>query len=224
MHSILNLRYTPSSGSGFGHLGKKGDPENHNCAIRLAVAHVNAFKDEQTDASPKGTFRYTPDLTRTMTNLGTIEDPKIRHVWGTTFHYIIVIGLFAALLISKYNRGLYPMVTGTSIYKQIIQIVHGVQPADSPFIGVGLDYSGFDATVQPWMIKEAFDITASNLHFDEEMHQYAFDYSRFHFITRSVVMPDACMWLKRSGIPSGSYFTQLVGSIVNHFSITIFNY
>jgi len=33
-------------------------------------------------------------------------------------------------------------------------------------------------------------------------------------------MPDGRMWLKRVGVPSGSYFTQLVDLVVNHIIIS----
>lgn len=80
---------------------------------------------------------------------------------------------------------------------------------------VALDVQAFDSSIQPWLINEAFDILQENLQFPDAMSKNAFDYSRFHFITRPVVMPDGRLWLKQLGIPSGSYYTQLIGSICN---------
>lgn len=47
------------------------------------------------------------------------------------------------------------------------------------------------------------------------MSRHAFDHTIQHFINRPVVTPDDRMWLKRVGVPSGSYYTQLVDSIAN---------
>ncbi len=97
-------------------MGKKSEPVNLDRAIRLAVAHLNVFREEELGLAQRGSFRYTPDLTWTRTSLGSIDDPKIRHIWGTAFHNILNEGMYTAPLITEYNRGLYPIVTGSSIY------------------------------------------------------------------------------------------------------------
>ncbi len=218
--ALNTVPYIPSSGAGYGYVGKKSEPLNLERAIRLAVAHLNAFKEEEQGLSPKGQFRYTPDLAWIRTSLDSMTDPKIRHIWGTAFHNTLIEGMFAAPLIKVFNSGDYPIVTGTSIYRRIPQIIHEVLGStDASFVAVGLDYSSFDATVQPWFINVAFDILRSNFVFTDEMHEYGFKYSRKYFIDRPVVMPDSRMWLKRTGIPSGSYFTQIIGSIINYLLI-----
>lgn len=78
--ALNTVPFIRSSGAGYGYRGKKGDTPNLERAIRLAVAHLNYYVEEQKGLRPKGEFRYTPDLAWTRTSLGTLQDPKIRHV------------------------------------------------------------------------------------------------------------------------------------------------
>lgn len=82
--------------------------------------------------------------------------------------------------------------------------------------GIGTDFESFDSYPQPWLIRDAFEILRENILFKDKMVEHSFEYSIKHFIETPVVMPDGRMWLKRLGLPSGSYFTQLLGSIMNH--------
>lgn len=166
-------------------------------------------------------FLYTPDLAWTRTQLGTIADPKIRNVWGKAFHNIILEGITASPLIKEYMTGNYPITIGINIYKRLPTIMAEViGTADFPNYGVGIDYSKFDSSIQPWLINMAFTILQENIDFIEEEQILSFAYSKEYFINTPIVMPDGRMWEKKLGIPSGSYFTQLIGSIVNHISIT----
>lgn len=108
-----------------------------------------------------------------------------------------------------------------NIYKRLPAIIHKcLGTSDDPFISVGLDYSKFDSSLQPFIIEAAFSIIEDNINISEDMQQWALHYSRHYFLHRPVVMPDGRMWLTHMGLPSGSYFRQLVGSIANHFSIS----
>jgi hypothetical protein len=142
-------------------------------------------------------------------------------VWGEAFENVILEGLTAAPLIQRYQIDSDPMVVGINMYKRIPDIIHkALSDEGSPQVGVGIDFSKFDSSIQPWLIDEAFKIIKDNIIFNNFYEERAFDYSWKHFIERPVVMPDGRMWLKRVGIPSGSYFTQLVGSICNHIAIS----
>ncbi len=111
------------------------------------------------------------------------------------------------------------IVTGMSIYKRLPQIIQEVLgTGEVPNTGIGLDYSKFDSSVQPWLIDVAFDILKQNILFRGAMEE-AYENSLHYFKTRPIVIPDGRMRLKRMGIPSGSYFTQLVGSVVNYITM-----
>lgn len=166
-------------------------------------------------------FRYAPDLAWTRTQLGTFESPKIRHVWGEAFQNILLEGMAASPLIEAYQKRPWPIVLGINLYKRIPDIIQKALSNDeTPQIGIGIDFSKFDSSIQPWLINEAFDILRQNITLNDIHEELAFEYSRQYFISRPVVMPDGRMWLTQLGIPSGSYYTQLVGSICNYIVIT----
>ena len=82
-----------------------------------------------------------------------------------------------------------------------------------------IDYSKYDSTVQSWLIKEAFDII--KLFFDKQYHA-ELDWIMDNFINLPILMPDGELVWAHKGIKSGSYFTQVVGSIINAYMVLSF--
>jgi hypothetical protein len=77
---------------------------------------------------------------------------------------------------------------------------------------VGLDWSRFDATVPRFLIRFAFGIIRRA--FGSEW-KGVFDMLEHYFVHTPIVMPDGRVFVKHTGIPSGSRFTALIGSIIN---------
>lgn len=214
--ALNTVPFIGSSGAGWGYIGKKGDRDNHRLAISRAVGHFRSWNEKQPS------WRYTPDLAWTRTQLGTFDRPKIRNVWGKAFHNIILEGISAYPLIAAYQDWeSSPMVVGIHLYKRLPNVIHNIlNMGDEPLIGVGIDFKGFDTTPQPWLIDLAFNILEENINFTDLEGKLAYDYSKEFFINTPVIMPDGRMWLKKLGVPSGSYFTQLIDSVINHIVIT----
>lgn len=75
------------------------------------------------------------------------------------------------------------------------------------------DYSRFDAKVPLGIIRAAFYIIKT--WFDKQFH-HEIDKIFRYFVHTPIVMPDQHLYVgKEKGIPSGSNFTQIVGSICN---------
>lgn len=125
-------------------------------------------------------------------------------------------------LIEAYQRvPTCPIIVGIHLYKRLPIVIRDVlQEGDEPLIGIGIDFKSFDTTPQPWLINDAFDIIRENIEFVDIEGSLSFEFSREFFINTPVIMPDGRMWLKQLGIPSGSYFTQIIGSLINHILIT----
>nr|UYL95496.1 MAG: RNA-dependent RNA polymerase [Lhasa Parti tick virus 1] len=218
--------YIPSSSAGWGYVGKKGDADNHSIAKGRAHLNLMMWIEDQEllkHGAPRHELkhRYSPDMAWTRTQLASPEAPKIRHVWGKAFHNIILEGLSAAPLIQYYQNKSKPMVVGIHLYKTLPMIIRNTLfDGERRRIGIGLDMSSFDTCPMPWLINTAFDIVKSNLVFKDWQSREAFEYTRHYFIETPVIMPDGRMWLKKLGVPSGSYYTQLIDSIINHIVVS----
>lgn len=211
---LASVPFVPTSTAGWGYTGKKGDPGNHAIAINKAVKALNWWHEGKLGLNVP--YRTSPDLAFTRTQLGTIQSPKIRHVWGASFENIILEGMSAAPLIQAYQNIGFPMPTGIHLYKRLPSIINEIlYSRNEQRTGIGIDISSFDSSVQPWLIDTSFDILKENVIFPTYMEELAFEYSREHFLRRPVIMPDGRMWLKQVGVPSGSYFTQLIDSVAN---------
>lgn len=210
--------FIPSSGAGYGYTGKKGSPGNLPIAIKRAHSNLLAWINGKYLDGTK--FKYHPDVAYYRTQLGTVQNPKIRHVWGKAFDNILLEGLSAAPLMAAYVDRSHPMPIGMNFYRQLPQIISkALGSAAEPNIGVGIDIKDFDAHLQPWLIDAAFNIILENITFPNALSKAAFHYSWYHLIHTPVIMPDGRLWITHLGMPSGSYFTQLIDSICNMICI-----
>lgn len=83
-----------------------------------------------------------------------------------------------------------------------------------------LDYSQFDSTISNELIIEAFKILSSWFIFNPDNNgineAQVWNMIVNYFATSPIVMPDGNMhYGRRHGVPSGSYFTSIIDSIVN---------
>lgn len=86
---------------------------------------------------------------------------------------------------------------------------------------VALDFSKFDSSVPKELILVAFKILKTWFHELEDFDEESWNKVVKYFIYTPLVMIDGNLYKgKKKGVPSGSYFTQLVDSIVNYIIIT----
>nr|ASU63844.1 putative RNA-dependent RNA polymerase [Pepper cryptic virus 1] len=212
--------FKSSSSAGYNYTGRKGliGGENHSRAISIAKAVLwSAIKDDG-EGIEHVIRTSVPDVGYTRTQLtDLLEKTKVRQVWGRAFHYILLEGLVA-----------YPFIQTVMSHKTFI---HAGQ---DPLISVprllsdvalnskwiySLDWSQFDATVSRFEIHAAFDIIRSYVDFPNYETEQAFEITRQLFVHKKVAAPDGYIYESHKGIPSGSYYTSLVGSIINYLRI-----
>lgn len=218
-NELAKVPFISASSAGWNYKGNKGAPGNHEIAIGRSVLSLKWWLEDLDLPRNRRLFKYHPDLAWTRTQIGTVEDPKIRNVWGKAFENIILEGMSAYPLIREYRLKGKPMPLGMNYFKRLPSIINKTLfDGNNYYYGVGIDYKSFDSSIQPWLINASFDILKENLRFPDYESERAFEYSRHFFIHTPVVMPDGRLWYKHLGVPSGSYFTQLVDSIANYIT------
>lgn len=216
------IPYESSSAAGHGYNGKKGEGNNFNRAKGIANALVRSF-DERCATEGYGPAvehaitNSTPDVSFTRTQLAKLPSIKVRNVFGEAFHYILVEGLSAAPLLATFKREDTFYFTGKdpTYYVPNMLIKQGL----SPGWFIALDWKSFDATVQLWEIEHAFDCIEQLLNFPTQLSHRAYQLTKELFMMRKLASPDGKLYIRTGGIPSGSYYTNLIGSVINYARI-----
>jgi len=144
---------------------------------------------------------------------------KTRLVWGYPYSMTVIEGLVAFPLIQAFKGGTTPMAfampSGVLGTKLVVSSYHKKW-------AYSVDMSAYDASISRLLIHEAFKI----LHtwFDLEQVEPTtgktvrdvFRLIERYFISSPIVMPDGHIYKGRKhGVPSGSFFTQIIDSVVN---------
>lgn len=80
------------------------------------------------------------------------------------------------------------------------------------FYWTSLDFSKFDQSVPSWLISWCFSVLKKSF---SQQYWPELDFIEYNFINTEIALPGVGFKKKRKGIPSGSGFTQLVGSMAN---------
>lgn len=146
--------------------------------------------------------------------------PKTRLVWGYPLSATLVEAMFARPLIEKFKTNQSPMTLGYN--KMELSAV--TQHLRNSGLTYCLDFSRFDATVRSTFIAFAFSILKTHFRAFDEFEEECWRRIVSYFLHTTILMPDGFVWQKHGGIPSGSYFTQMVGSIVNYLATQYMSY
>jgi hypothetical protein len=151
--------------------------------------------------------QLAPCLAYLRTQLAKRGNPKVRLVWGYPFEINLIEGSFA----DPYQEALLsrnaPILPRTK--RWVAMALDHVRRSGTP---VGLDWSRFDSSVPRFLIRFAFGIIKKAYGTE---YEGVLDMIEHYFIFTPIMMPDGKVFIKRTGIPSGSRFTALIGSIVN---------
>lgn len=172
------------------------------------LSRLENHKPSDKEIKPQPCFAYR------RTQFGE-EKPKTRLVFGYPQSITIIESRFAVPLIDQFlvDRT-RPMAIGYST----MEISAKMAKLHNQGVVYSLDYSKFDSSISPRLISLAFRILGKWFDMDDE-EQRAWNFAQNYFIHTPIIMPDGHVWKKHSGVPSGSYFTQLVDSVVSFLTI-----
>jgi len=149
--------------------------------------------------------------------------PKFRLVWVYPAHMTFAEGIFAQPLIRAYKHAKGPYALWVKYAKGDMRRLRLSRPPTWTWLG--LDWKAFDVNVPSWLIREAFAILRPNLDFskyyewgaptDPDTLPRLWNRCIEYFINTPIKLPTGKVVRKRNGVPSGSYFTNLVDTIVN---------
>lgn len=146
---------------------------------------------------------------RAQVSKGDVTKQKDRLVWGIDAATNSLEGVYARPLINQlvgnwinYAGGVSPDILRSRVKRFTAR----------GRSWLSTDYSGYDQTVPAWLIKDCFEIIKT--FYDSAFHK-ELDWIRDRFITTHIIFSKNQVFVKTTGIPSGSYFTQVVGSMAN---------
>jgi hypothetical protein len=168
--------------------------------------------------------KFPPCMAGSRGGLSPKHEAKTRLVWIYPAEMIVIEGQYAPVLYDQYMKlpnG--PLLLGKSAQRLYTEWLVGMREGEKLH---GLDFKSFDTSVPPWMIHTAFDILHDNIEWetfngvptsrkDRQKWRNVWDGLKWYFINTPILMPDGRMFRKLRGVPSGSWFTQLIDSIVN---------
>lgn len=135
---------------------------------------------------------------------------KDRLIWGEDAATVAIEAPFARPLIEHTSEKWFNYAGGKSPDKLRKNIEFSKM---DKFFWTSIDFSRFDQTIPSWLIHQAFAIIKE--FFDGEDEQLELDWIEYNFIHTMLAYPGKGIFQKHRGIPSGSHFTQLIGSICN---------
>lgn len=144
---------------------------------------------------------------------------KTRLVWGFPYSQTVIEGLIAKPLNEALQGNNTPMAFA------ITNMALGAKLRVAAFhkrYGYSIDSSAFDSSISRFLIRQAFRIIKTWFNLDEVEPTTGvavrdiLKQIEVYFSTCPLVMPDGRIYYgRRHGVPSGSFFTQIVDSIVN---------
>lgn len=139
---------------------------------------------------------------------------KTRLVWAYPLEMTLIEGKFAVPIYSIMKKKRTPMMFARAKH-EVGALIDSFVKSTGDCV-YGLDYSKFDSTIPSFMIRFAFKVIRTWFDFQDSEDQEGWDTMVKYFIHTPIVMSDGNLYTgKKHGVPSGSYFTQLVDSIVN---------
>jgi len=217
--SWSNMRPETSAGLTYwgkkkGEIGKEGFDEMRYLAHR-AKQHGNAVKAPMCFATSRGGESVRD------------EEPKTRLVWGYPVEVLgceMIYSLPLAEGFKTLTNSKTLMTAGS--WKELRAHIYKRRK----YRRLTIDWSAFDTSIPSWLINVAFGILGDNIEWgtfdgkptsirDRQRWKKVWHFVKYYFINTPICMPDGYCFRKKEGIPSGSSFTSMIGSMCDYIIV-----
>lgn len=197
-------------------------------AIKDRSAGLTAYGENKIEAFTKGLDKAVKILTENkapapcLAGMRTQRKEKTRLVWMYPLEMTIIEAIVARPLINYFKGIEHVMSFGDYSHETGMRMR---KSCGSSKYFYSIDQSQFDSCVGPLFIQYAFNAFRTWFNLDDKVWDDVtvgdiFSVVEKYFITTPIVMPSdneypIMITGKRGGVPSGSYFTQLVDSFTN---------
>lgn len=134
---------------------------------------------------------------------------KDRLIWVVDAASVLVESLFARPMI-QFTKDNFPGYAGGKTPAELTRLISHANVL--PYWWC-TDYSKFDQTIPSWLIHQCFNMVRKC--YDPE-YKKVIDWIEYNFIHTKMLLPSGDVIEVHKGIPSGSNFTQLIGSMANY--------
>jgi len=172
-------------------------------------------------------------------HLSDVDNLKTRPVWVYPAEVTILEGKWAIPYYQFLEEEVPTVHFGEGSMQRLAKQLVSDIASHSECVEATLDWSGFDSSVPNHMIDDAFNIVFNSFDETSTSHQgqqvfggkkmeakniAVREWLQVYFKKTKIMLPDGSVYKKMHGIPSGSFFTQAIGSIVNYIAIMTLNY
>jgi len=210
--------FEPTASAGYNYVGKKGENDNQGIAIRRARALLHRLREQGQGGLDHEILESVPNVAFTRTQLSYIpEKHKVRNVWGQAFHYILLEGICASPLMDMFAKENSFFFVGQDPMTAVPALIYDIK-RECEYLGT-TDWSEFDASAQDYEIRTAFNLLQDKIIFPNDDARRAFAFTRELFIHKKLAAPNGRFYAIHTGVPSGSYYTMMIDSIINAIRI-----
>jgi len=162
-------------------------------------------------------FEFSPCVAQARRPLCKVGENKPRLVWAYPMEMTMIEATYAVPLIElmskvPYFAWSYNWLAGYAQY-------HWDHMCKGRGIKCGADWKSFDSEISAFDINWAFDVLQDFVLFKDRKSLMRWSRMVDYFINTPILFYDSLVLVK-GGIPSGSFFTQLVGTVLNMYYST----
>lgn len=178
-------------------LVKQGEPFS-NIWVPFMMFHRSQFSGEVVDN------KYSPETTKF----------KDRFIWGEDGGSVTVEAQHAQPLIKHLVNNWYSYAGGDDPDITRFKISRAWNTGMKRWVSI--DFSKFDQTIPAWLIELCFSDIKK---FYDKSEWPEIDWECYNFIHSNVIVPGGTVYHVDKGIPSGSNYTQVIGSMCNFLMV-----